>query len=143
MKYPSVFLSYAREDNKTVEILYSDLEARGLAVWKDDHELLPGENWKVKIRRTLDEYEFVVLCLSSISVRKRGFFQEEVKTAAELQRLRPTSDVCIIPIRLDKFDSKDLPIEVSGLHFVDMYEDWDKGVDQIEKVIRAYHRPKI
>ena len=58
-----IFISYAREDNQPAERLRADLENKGFRVWKDTHELLPGEKWEHKIKKALEEHDFVVLCL--------------------------------------------------------------------------------
>ena len=140
MNPSSVFISYAKEDNALAERLYSDLKMRELKVWKDSHELLPGEKWEHKIRKTLKEYEFVILCLSLSSIKKVGFFQEELKIATALQRKRPSSAVYIIPIRFDEFDENELPPEIENLHYIDMFLDWDKGIEIIAKTIYRYRR---
>lgn len=136
----TVFISYAREDAKTVERLYSALINLNFKVWKDDHELLPGEKWELKIMRALKEYEFVIVCLSEISVSKRGFFQAELKAAAKKQAQRSSSDVYIIPVKLDGISTEKVPEEVEELHYVDLSEDWEKGINDIATTINKYRR---
>jgi len=140
MEPPNVFISYAHEDNEKVEMLYADLQNRGFKVWKDNHELLPGEKWELKIKRTLKEYEFIIVCLSRISVSKRGFFQAELKMADRKQIERPSSDVCIIPIKLDDFNNRELPEEVEGLHYVDLSKNWTNGLTAISNSTLKYRR---
>jgi hypothetical protein len=136
----SIFISYAREDDKKAERLHDALQMKGYKVWKDNHALLPGERWEHKIKQALRGYEFVILCLSKISISKTGFFQEEVKTAAELQRKRPSSHVYIIPVRFDNFDLRDLPIEIEGLHHIDLFKNWNEGLNKIAETISQYRK---
>ncbi len=44
------FFSYSRKDKIIVDKLYLNLLDHGLNVWIDEHELLPGEAWKIKIQ---------------------------------------------------------------------------------------------
>ena len=140
MKPATVFLSYAHEDATPVEQLYQDLTAKGFQVWKDDNQLLPGENWEHKIERAMKEHEFVIICLSDVSVAKRGFVQVEWKQALKKQAQRPVSDVYIIPVKLNTFDDNNLPSEINALHYVDLSKDWEKGVEAVEKTVEKYRQ---
>lgn len=123
-----IFISYAKEDGQQAERLRTDLEQKGFKVWKDTHELLPGEKWEHRIKKALQEHDFVVLCLSRAAVAKTGFFQVEVKEAIKWQQYRPDSKVYIIPTRLDDCE---VPPEIAGLHYIDLFLNWDEGVDRI------------
>ncbi|MCY7360231.1 MAG: toll/interleukin-1 receptor domain-containing protein, partial [Rudanella sp.] len=140
MKPATVFLSYAHEDAAQVDTLYQDLTAKGFQVWKNDYQLLPGENWEHKIEVALREHEFVIVCLSAASVEKRGFFQVELKKAARKQAERSVSDVYIIPAKLSDYDTSKLPSEINAIQYVDLSKDWDGGVGSIEKTIHKYRR---
>jgi hypothetical protein len=124
----SIFISYAREDDEMAENLRSDLQRKGFKVWKDTHDLLPGEKWEEKIRQELKECEFVIPCLSSVSVSKSGFFKEEIKIAKELQ-------IYMIPVRFDDFDLHQLPKEIGEMHIVDLFKDRDHALTKIERSV--------
>lgn len=132
-----VFISYIREDEAKAEKLRATLNARDIHAWKDTHELLPGEKWEHKIKKALKENDFVILCLSNASIAKTGFFQVEVKEALRWQKYRPDSQVYIIPI---KFDHCELPTEIEGLHYVDMFQNWDEGINAITKTVLEYRK---
>lgn len=131
----NIFISYAKEDSVLVEKIYNELETAGFKVWKDTHELLPGENWELEIKKNLSNCNFVVLCLSQLSVSKIGYFQEEIKTVLKLQRRRPSGKVFCIPVILNKFDLDLLPLEIMDLQYIDICEDWNKGIEKIKKSI--------
>ncbi|GAA2388375.1 toll/interleukin-1 receptor domain-containing protein [Dactylosporangium salmoneum] len=136
-----VFVSYCREDEADAERIYQALGLQGFRVWKDTHDLLPGENWESKIRRTLSEYEFAVICLSRTAVAKRGFFQVELKVAARMQQERAEDDVYIIPVRVDpELDARALPSALAGLHVADLAADWDDGLEQVVRTIVTHRR---
>ncbi len=47
-------------------------------------DILPGEQWKMKIRQAINASEFFIACLSTNSVQKRGYLQKEIRGALEL-----------------------------------------------------------
>lgn len=140
VKPATVFMSYAHEDAAQVEKLHQVLTAKGLQVWKDDEQLLPGENWEHKIEVALKEHEFVIVCLSANSVGKRGFFQVELKKAARKQAERSVSDVYIIPAKLSDYDTTKLPAEINAIQYVDLSKDWDKGIEAVVKTVEKYRQ---
>ena len=141
-QYPKVFISYAREDADVVEKLHSDLSRNGVLLWKDDHDLLPGEKWEQQIKRAISKSEFIIVCLSNASVTKRGYFQAEIRAALRKSQAYPMDDVCIIPVRVAPMNISDLPAEIAELQCVALDADWDKGITAILHSIKKYHRPQ-
>lgn len=137
---PRAFLAYAREDAEKAEELHRALTKEGIQVWMDTHDLLPGENWESKIQRAFREHEFVIICLSVTSVSKRGYFQVELRTAKQMQRQRSTSDVCMLPVKLDQVDDIDIPEELLELTYVDLAQDWDGGIKALVTSMLTHHR---
>ncbi|HEX2990084.1 MAG TPA: toll/interleukin-1 receptor domain-containing protein, partial [Anaerolineales bacterium] len=98
-KSPSqVFLSYAREDRETVEILYQNLSAAGFKPWMDTRDILPGEVWMESIRSAIEHSDFFLACLSPNSVNKRGVLQREFKAALDTWQGMLESDIYFIPV---------------------------------------------
>jgi hypothetical protein len=133
----SVFISYAREDKVNAERLRQDLVKAGLAAWKDDHEILPGENFDQKIRVGLRKADCAILCLSSESVSKVGYVQVEMEEALQLQKYRPDTKIFIIPVR---FDSCEVPFRILDLklHYEDLFPDWAVAVERVIATIKHY-----
>lgn len=117
---PTVFISYAREDETEVALIYEHLKNDDFKPWLDREEILPGENWELKIRRTLKEADFLVLCLSSNSVGKRGFVQKEMNMAMDLALEMPPDSIFLIPIRLDEVA---LPEQLMKYHCLDWFKE--------------------
>lgn len=126
-----VFLSYAREDEKNVEILYQWLVKEGFQPWMDTHDILPGQNWAVSIKRGLRNANFFIACLSSNSVRKRGFLQKEFKIALDLWQEKLEDDIYLIPVRLDSCEA---PESLSHLQWVNLFEE-----DGWSRLAKALH----
>jgi hypothetical protein len=67
----NVFISYVREDSADVDHLQDNLEAGGLAVWRDVKNLWPGDVWKQKIEVAIrNETLAFVPCFSHASVSR-------------------------------------------------------------------------
>jgi TIR domain len=76
-----IFLAHAREDKAQVRRLYADLKARSLDPWLDEVDLLPGQIWKTQIPKVIHEAGIFLAWLSSRSVEKVGYVQNEFRLA--------------------------------------------------------------
>ncbi len=60
----SVFISYSRQNRAFARALYEKLEGLGFPLWRDLHDLEPGEDWWQQIQQAIEGSESMVLCLS-------------------------------------------------------------------------------
>ncbi|MHC9063535.1 toll/interleukin-1 receptor domain-containing protein [Nitrospira sp. CMX1] len=118
-----VFLCHAKEDVSFVRNLAAKLLQDGFLCWFDEKALLPGDHWKSKIDRAIDQSDFVIVFLSSNSVNKIGYVQREIKYALEKQKLRPEGARYIIPLIIN--DCK-IPMSFEDIHWlrVEPNEEW-------------------
>lgn len=114
-----VFISYAREDQAMAREIYRRLIERGYKPWLDVEDLLPGQDFRAIIEKTLTSSDFVIICLSQQAVETRGFFQREIKGAVDKLKEMLPEDIFVIPARLD--DCK-MPDELKNRHWVNLYE---------------------
>lgn len=105
---PKIFLAHAREDKEQVRRLYFDLKARGLNPWLDEIDLIPGTIWTEEIPRAIRQAAVFLACLSSRSVDKTGYFQNEFRLALAAFSERPPGSIYLIPVRLDNCEVPDL-----------------------------------
>jgi hypothetical protein len=120
------FLSYASEDRPAVLNLYTLLRDDGYDPWLDVKKLIAGQQWKAEIKAAQRRADVGIVCCSETSVSKTGVVQAEIKEFLELQKLRPSSDIFTIPIRLAPCD---LPPELLEFQYVDLF-----AVDGYEKL---------
>ncbi len=133
---PLVFLSYAHEDRRAVNELYRQLQDAGLEPWMDCEKLMPGQNWPRAIQQTIEISDFFVGCFSRNSTTKRGHFQGELALALEVATLFPEDDIFFVPIRLDDCE---MPRRiVSEMHYIDMFPDWNRGMQKLITSIRKH-----
>ncbi|WP_339266485.1 toll/interleukin-1 receptor domain-containing protein [Paenibacillus sp. FSL K6-1330] len=134
-----VFISYSRIDKDIVFQLYGKLDEYGVEVWMDTEDILPGEEWKIKIRQKLEESEFVIVCFSKQSMKNTtGYFQEELQLIRELMISRCQSPLFCIPIAIDEFDRKITPNGFDEKHIIDLYENMDTCISKIRDTIVKY-----
>jgi hypothetical protein len=92
-KQPKVFISYAREDVGPARRLFNSLTEAGAEPWLDVENLLPGQHWELEIEKAIKQTDFVIALLSSKSMRKRGFMQQELRSALSTLDEIPEGDV--------------------------------------------------
>ena len=64
-----IFLSYARSDEGFARTLSSQLEKRGFSVWSPSEEVLPGDNFWLRIGNALKKSKAMIVLLSPESMR--------------------------------------------------------------------------
>ena len=124
-----IFISYARSDYDKALELNNYLGDQGFSPWLDKKDLLPGQEWKVEIKRAIKESTVFIACLSNDSVSKQGFVQVELKEGLDVAEEMPQGRIYIIPVRLDECD---VPSRLERYQWMDYFEPGEQ-----EKLIRA------
>lgn len=73
---PQVFISYASKDQAKIVALAKALEVRGVTVWRDQNQILGGENYGPKIVKAIRDAKSVVVCCSDAAMRSKNVKQE-------------------------------------------------------------------
>ena len=133
-----VFISYGHEDHHAAKRLFGDLQRAGFQPWLDRECLLGGQKWEVAVRGAIRESRFFIALLSMRSVTRKGFLHAELKEAIKILKEYPDSEKFIIPVRLD--DCKPAQEELSELHRIDVFPDWNAGVSRILKSLALSHQ---
>lgn len=100
------FLSHSHDDAPWVEGLARRLEDQcALKVWLDKWVLVPGKSWQQAMARGLEEASTCAVFIGAHT--PRGWFQEEIERALDLQTRNPTFRV--IPVLLPDADPSSIP----------------------------------
>jgi hypothetical protein len=126
------FLCHSHTDRDAVRNLYLRLRKDSIHAWLDQENLLPGQNWRIEIRRAILRSDIVIVCLSRSFDQKKGFRHEEINIALERASLFPADETYIIPVRLEKCD---MPETLHHLHRVDLFE-----TNGYQKLVQALHK---
>jgi len=141
MPIAHTFLSYLRVNATAADRLASDLRANGVTVWLDRDMITPGEAWEDSIRKAIRSGAYFVACFSSDYLsRDTSYMDEELAIALEELKSRPQGG-WLLPVRLAPCDlsskASDLTDFLSSLQWVDLWDNWDRGVRQILDVITS------
>lgn len=71
-----VFVSYASHDREQVVQLVRQIESAGVTIWRDQNEILGGENYGPKIVHGIRHSRVLLLLCSNASMRSRNVKQE-------------------------------------------------------------------
>ena len=128
---PSVFISYASEDEAHARKLVDVLQASGLDPWFDKQGLRGGDRWDDAIRNALNEVDYVVVVQSAaLAAKVRSYVNREIDLALQNQQLVRRGFCYLIPVRVD--DSPELD-ELKHLQTVDVRD--DAGCQDLVNVI--------
>ncbi len=133
--FDKVFISYAREDVQFAKKIYEHLEVNNFRPWMDKEKLLVGQQWEPQIMNELRSADFIIILLSKTSVSKRGFVQREFKYALKYAEEKLTSDIFILPIKLDDCE---VPPELGIFNWVHLGDFEARG-----KIIEALNAQRI
>ena len=127
--FPTVFVSYAREDCHETKKIVDALLYEGVKIWVDYLNLLPGEKWEDAIGYAIPKARYFLVLLSNHSLSKKGFVQKEVKTAWNVAEQYPDNEIFVIPARLEKCEVK--YTKFAALNYIDLFPDIAPGIERI------------
>jgi hypothetical protein len=88
--------------------------------WLDEEKLLPGQDWRQEITSAVKRSDVVIVCLSSSSISKTGFVQNEIKYALDAADAQPEGTIFLIPLRLEECE---IPDQLSRWQWVNYFEE--------------------
>jgi hypothetical protein len=99
-----IFVSYASPDLLIAEYIVKQLQDKGLLVWFDKQQLLPGQDWEAEFSDIVENTCGVFLSLISENTASRlvGFNIKERNLAIERREQFADTSVFYIPIRIDE-----------------------------------------
>ncbi len=97
-----LFLCHATEDKPAVRTLYASLKSvPWIDPWLDEENLLPGQDWDLEIYKATRDADAIIICLSTVSVKKEGYVNKEIRHALDISQEKPEGAIYVIPLRLD------------------------------------------
>lgn len=138
-----VFISYCHDNKPMVSKLRDDLISAGETVWWDD-EIPGGAEWKLEIRRALENAYAIVVCFTedTDSRRQSGIFPE-LLDAIEFYRSYAPGSIFLIPVKLSNCEVPDLAIDarrtLKDLQFIELYpqQNYNKNIVKLVNSIKS------
>lgn len=123
----SVFISYSRKDEDFVDELSKRLIKKGIKVWRDNFEMVVGQQLEKKIHKALDRAYFLLMVLSKNSIDSE-WCKRELEIG--LKKEKKEQDSFIIPIIIDNCE---IPAKLGNRLFADFRSDFDSGFEELIK----------
>lgn len=127
-----VFLCHSSSDKPVVRDIYRRLQANGVRPWFDEKDLLAGQDWKLEIKKAIQNSDAIIVCLSENSINKRGYIQKEIKYALDVADEQPEGAIFIIPLRLEKCE---VPQRLNDKQWIDYFE--SDGYERLISVLEV------
>lgn len=127
-----VFISHSRKDTPVARQLARRLSEAGLKVWFPEDEILPGDNWALKVGQALEESDLMVVLVTPHAFESE-WLKEETQYALTAEQykgrlipvfLGPQSETSSgMPWILRKLN----PVRIGGSE-----EDWQQVVNKVQ-----------
>jgi Uncharacterized low-complexity proteins len=139
-QFYSCFISYSRADQDFAIRLHHELENRGIRCWRDEHEILPGDDIMDQIDLGIRLWDKVLLCCSKSSLQSPWVNREidkALKKEEKLWKERGKKTLSLIPLNLDNYlyewDSSRASI-LTDRHTEDLVG-WDQNPDKLKRAL--------
>ena len=131
-----LFISHSHRNKPIARQIFKYLKDNSENVWLDENEILVGDSIPSKIQEGLSSSDFVLVLLSSDSV-KSGWVQREVES--KLSHEISTGEIHVLSVLCEKPDSTwAIPLLLATKKYADITDDFESGMDEILKAIRGH-----
>ena len=128
---PFFFISYSRADTALQQKVVAGLRERGVNVWVDTENLVPGSPaWEREIEKSIRSAAGIIVLLSPDSnnsqwVRREISFTEE-------------NDKRIFPVHIRGDENDSIPLRLSSHQRVDLRRNFSKGLDTLASALKDH-----
>jgi class 3 adenylate cyclase len=138
---PNIFISHIPENRTDAQRLSNALNRSGVQI-STRNTVPPGGRRKQAVRRAIHQACFFIACFSEDYYNlERTDMNEDIALAIEELRKYHTDRSWLIPVRFSDCDVPDIDIgpgeTLQDLVPVDLYDNWDAGVEQLRSVLQS------
>lgn len=130
---PKIFISHAREDGATAQLLRGYLLARGISVWTDD-QIVAGDDWADAVEQALESSEIIVLLLSPAFLNSSICFYEAGLALGKQRDKKGT----VLPVLIGDVDPASVPFQLRRIQMLDARRlDGEHLLHKLDEVLAA------
>ena len=123
-----VFISFSSKDKKFAEKIYTSLKKTGISCWISSQDIPAGADYQACIVEAIEKCELVVLIFSSNANCSNEIAKE----------LSLSSKKIVIPVRIeDVMPAGAFQYQLSNRQFIDLYDNFEAGLDDLAARISA------
>jgi TolB protein len=128
---PHFFMSYSRDDIDLQRRIAAELRGRGINVWVDVENLIPGSPaWEREVERSIRAAAGLIVLLSPAS-NSSEWVRREVSFAEH-------NDKRIFPVLLSGDEDDSIPLRLSNHQHVDLRSQFDVGMDDLANALQDH-----
>lgn len=128
---PYFFMSYSREDASLQKRVITELRERGLNVWVDVENLIPGSPaWEREIERSIRGAAGMIVLLSPDS-NESEWVRREISFAEQNEKR-------IFPVLIEGDEDDSIPLRLSNHQRVDLRRNIEEGLDELANALRDH-----
>lgn len=125
------FMSYSREDVSYQRRVIQELRQRGINVWVDTENLIPGSPaWEREIERAIRSAAGIIVLLSP-DANNSQWVRREISFADDNEKR-------IFPVLIHGDEDDSIPLRLSSHQRVDLRRNFDSGIVQLEKALKDH-----
>src|SRR5258706_3010792 len=131
-KTKEIFISYSRQDQKSVDHIVEKMEKAGLKVWIDREDIKAGKLWRTQIVQAIDTCKAFVLMLSPHSV-----ISENVRKEIDLAQ-DSGCNIFIVMLSQVQFPAE-IRYQLAGIQHIDIQSlGLNNGSDKLIETLKEY-----
>jgi TIR domain len=125
------FISYSRADTSKKQNIVKQLRARGINLWVDIENLVPGTPaWELEIERAIRGAAGIIVLLSPES-NNSEWVRREISFAEQ-------NDKYVFPVLIRGDEDDSIPLRLSNHQWVDLRKDFENGLDELSDALHDH-----
>ena len=128
---PHFFMSYSREDADLQRRIVAELRGRGINVWVDVENLIPGSPaWEREVERSIRGASGLIVLLSPAS-NNSEWVRREISFAEHNEKR-------IFPVLLSGDEDDSIPLRLSNHQHADLRSHFHQGLDELANALNDH-----
>ncbi|MCI0610441.1 MAG: toll/interleukin-1 receptor domain-containing protein [Anaerolineae bacterium] len=125
------FISYSRTDTAQKQNIIKQLRARGIHLWVDIENLVPGTPaWEREIERAIRGAAGIIVLLSPES-NNSEWVRREISFAEQ-------NDKYVFPVLIRGDEDDSIPLRLSNHQWVDLRKNYNNGLDELADALKDH-----